>query len=66
MDFISALLDFLNLTDNTHYLGKAYEKLTDKNEYLGERILSFLSLLITLIAFLFLIYIIYIIIKKQT
>jgi hypothetical protein len=66
MDFISALLDFLNLTDNTHYVRKAYEKLTDKNEYLGERILSFLSLLITLIAFLFLIYIIYIIIKKQT
>lgn len=64
MDLISAILDFFNLTDNSHYVRKYYDKLTDQNEYLGVRILSFLSLLITIIAVLFLIYIIYLIIKK--
>lgn len=64
MDFISAILDFFNLADNSHYVRKDYEKLTNQNEYLGVRIFSFLSLLITIIAVLFLIYIIYLIIKK--
>lgn len=64
MDFISAILDFFNLADNSHYVRKDYDKLTDQNEYLGVRILSFLSLLITIIAVLFLFYIIYLIIKK--
>ena len=64
MDLISAILDFFNLTDNSHYVRKDYDKLTDQNEYLGVRILSFLSLLITIITVLFILYIIYLIIKK--
>lgn len=66
MDLISAIFDFFNVFDNSHYIRNDYNKLTDKEEYLGVRILSFLSLFITVIAILFLIYIIYIIIKKQT
>ena len=62
MDFISAILDFFNLADNSHYVRN--DKLTDQNEYLGVRILSFLSLLITIITVLFILYIIYLIIKK--
>lgn len=63
MDFLAAIVDFLKVTDNSHYIKKDIEKLLDKNEYLVPRILSFLSLLITLIAILFFIYIIYLIIK---
>lgn len=63
MDFLAAIVDFLKVTDNSHYIKKDIEKLLDKNEYLGPRILSFLSLLITLIAILFFIYIMYLIIK---
>jgi hypothetical protein len=65
MDFLTAILDFLNVTDNSHYIKKDIEKLSDKNEYLGPRILSFLSLLLTLIAILFFICILYLIIKQK-
>lgn len=66
MDFISAIFDFFNVFGNSHYIRKDYYKLNDKEEYLGVRIISFLSLFITAIALLFLIYIIYTIINKQT
>jgi len=65
MDFLTAILDFLNVTDNSHYIKKDIEKLSDKNEYLGPRILSFLSLLLTLIAILFFICLLYLIIKQK-
>jgi hypothetical protein len=65
MDFLTAILDFLNVTDNSHYIKKDIEKLSDKNEYLGSRILSFLSLLLTLIAILFFICLLYLIIKQK-
>lgn len=63
MDFLTAVVDFLNVSDNSHYIKKDIKKLFDRNEYLGSRIFSFLSLLLTLIAILFFIYIIYLIIK---
>jgi hypothetical protein len=63
MDAIDAILNFFNITDNAHYVRKEYNKLIDKNEYLGSRILSFLSLLLTLIAILFFIYALYLIFK---
>lgn len=66
MDFISAIFDFFNVFDNSHYIRKDYYKLNDKEEYFGVKILSFLSLFITALALLFLIYIIYIIINKKT
>jgi hypothetical protein len=65
MDILTAIIDFLNVTDNSHYIKKDIKKLLDKNEYLGSRILSFLSLFITLIAIVFIIYIIYLIIKQK-
>lgn len=66
MDFLTAIVDFLNVTDNSNYIKKDIKKLLDKNEYLGPRILSFLSLIITLIAIIFFIYLIYLIIKQKT
>lgn len=62
MDFLTAIVDLLNVTDNSHFIKKDIKKLLDRNEYIGPRIISFLSLLISLIAILFFIYIIYLII----
>lgn len=66
MDVMDAIINFLNISDNAHFVRKDYNKLIDKNEYLGPRILSFLSLLITLIAILFFIYVIYLILKNKS
>ena len=63
MDYLDALFNFLNISDNSHYIKKDYNALIDKNEYLGKRILSFLSILITIIAIVFFIYIIYLLLK---
>lgn len=63
MDYLDALFNFLNIFDNSNYIRKDYNALTDKNEYLGKRILSFLSILITIIATVFIIYVIYIMLK---
>jgi hypothetical protein len=59
MDYLDALFNFLNIFDNSNYIRKDYDALTDKNEYLGKRIFSFLSILITITAVAFFIYIIY-------
>lgn len=63
MDYLDALFNFLNISDNSNYIKKDYNSLIDKNEYLGKRILSFLSILITIIAIVFFIYIIYLLLK---
>jgi hypothetical protein len=63
MDYLDAIFNFLNIFDNSHYIKKDYNALIDKNEYLGKRILSFLSILITIIAIVFFIYIIYLLLK---
>ena len=65
MDFLTAVVDFLKVTDNSHYIKKDIKKLLDKNEYLGPRILSFLSILFTIIAIIFFIYVVFIILKNQ-
>jgi hypothetical protein len=63
MDYLDAIFNFLNIFDNSHYIKKDYNALIDKKEYLGKRILSFLSILITIIAIVFFIYIIYLLLK---
>lgn len=60
MDLFTAIIDFLNLTDNTNYLKEASDKLVDKNEYLGVRIVSFLIISFSLIAVLFFLFLFYI------
>ena len=65
MDILDVINNFLNIADNTHYIRKNYDKLIDKNEYLGVRIISFLSIFITIIVILFFVFIIYLIFKKQ-
>jgi hypothetical protein len=64
MEILDTIINFLNVTDNTHYIRKDYDKLIDKNEYLGTRIFSFLSILITAIAITFFISIIIFLIIK--
>jgi hypothetical protein len=64
MDILDVIVNFLNVTDNSHYIRKDYDKLIDKNEYLGTRIFSFLSILITVIAIIFFISIIIFLIIK--
>ncbi len=66
MDVIDAIFNFFNISDNAHFVRKDYNKMVDKDEYFGPRILSFLSLLITLIAILFFIYVIYLILKNKS
>jgi hypothetical protein len=65
MDFLTAIVDFLNVSDNSYFVKKDIKQLLNKNEYLGLRILSFFSLIITVIAVLFFIYVIYLIIKQK-
>ena len=69
MDFIDAVINFLNVTDSTSLLKKNFEILKGKDEYPGERIKAFLSLFILLICYIAiligLIYILSIFIKNK-
>lgn len=42
MDFLDFLNNFSNVTNNSNMIKTHFEKFTDENEYLGERIKSFL------------------------
>lgn len=64
-EIISGVLDFLNIFDKTHYIRLNYQKLIDKNEYLGNRIVSFIVILLSIIAIVFFIFIIFIIFKTN-
>jgi len=61
MDFIDFFSNLLNLNDINFSIKKKFEKMLDKNEYLGIRILSFITILLFFSAILFFIYVIYII-----
>ncbi|TPG39999.1 hypothetical protein EAH81_11915 [Flavobacterium pectinovorum] len=43
MEFIELVSNLLNLSDPSNLFKIHFERFTDKNEYLGERIKSFLS-----------------------
>lgn len=56
MDIPDLIINLLNLTDSENLIKKNWNILSDKNEYLGERIISFLAftiLIICYIAFIF-------------
>jgi len=41
MDILDFIINLLNLTDSENHIKKNWNILSDKNEYLGERIKSF-------------------------
>lgn len=63
MDILDFIINLLNLTDSENLVKKYWNILSDKNEYLGERIKSFFAVIILIAFYLFLIsitfYIIY-------
>lgn len=52
MGFLEILSNLLNLTTSTNLFKIHFEKFTDKNEYLGERIKSFISFTILTLCFI--------------
>jgi len=63
MDILDFIINLLNLTDSENLVKKNWNIFSDKNEYLGERIISFFSFILLIALYLFLItftfYIIY-------
>jgi hypothetical protein len=55
MDILDFIINLLNLTDSENLVKKYWNILTDKNEYLGERIKSFFAVIILITFYLFLI-----------
>lgn len=53
MDFLDFLNNFSNVTNNSNLIKTHFEKFTDKNEYKGERVKSFIAF--TLITFCFIV-----------
>lgn len=46
MDVLDFIINLLNLTDSENLVKKYWNILTDKNEYLGERIIGFFAFII--------------------
>lgn len=63
MDILDFIINLLNLTDSENLIKKNWNILLDKNEYLGEGIISFFAVILLIAVYLFLIasifYIIY-------
>ena len=55
MDFLDAINNFFNVTNNSNLIKIHFEKFTDKNEYKGQRFLSFIQFIILLLVFFILI-----------
>lgn len=68
MDFIEILSNLLNLNNPSNLFKVHFERFTDKNEYLGERIKSFTSFIIltlfSIAVFLAIIFLIYKLLKR--
>ncbi|TDW47039.1 hypothetical protein EV144_10555 [Flavobacterium sp. 270] len=56
MDFLDILINFFNVTDNSNLIKINFEKFTDKNEYFGERIKSFVSFTIMILCIIALVF----------
>lgn len=54
MDILDFIINLLNLTDPENLVKKNWNILSDKNEYLGERIKSFFSFILLIAVYLFL------------
>lgn len=56
MDFLDAIINFFNVTDNSNLVKIYFEKFTDNNEYIGERILSFILFIILIFCYIALVF----------
>jgi hypothetical protein len=52
MDVLDFFINFFNLIDNSNFIKIHFEKFTDCNEYLGVRIISFLSFIILTLCYI--------------
>lgn len=64
MDFIELLSNLSNLSNPSNLFKTHFERFTDKNEYLGERIKSFITLTILTIFYILLVLVIGFLIYK--
>lgn len=53
MDFVEIIMNILNLSGISNLFKTHFERFTDKYEYTGERIKSFIAFLILCLSFLF-------------
>lgn len=51
MDFIDAITNFLNVIDSSNLAKKHFTKFNDRNEYTGNRIISFFAFILLLICY---------------
>jgi hypothetical protein len=63
METLDFIINLLHLTDSESHIRKNWNILSDKNEYLGEKIKSFLALVLLIIVYAFLIVFIFYIIN---
>ena len=54
MDRLDFIINLLNITDSENLIKKNWNILSDKNEYLGERIISFIAVILLIAVYLFL------------
>jgi len=68
MDFVEIVMNLLNLDDKSNLFKIHFEKFTDKNEYTGERIKSFILFTVLLLSsialIIFVLFLIYTILLK--
>ncbi len=56
MDFLDFLNNLSNVTNNSNLIKVNFERFTDKNEYLGERIKSFIAFTTIIICLIILVF----------
>lgn len=52
MDFLDFIINFLNIIDNSSLIRVNFEKFRDPNEYIGERVIGFISFAILLFLYI--------------
>jgi hypothetical protein len=56
MDILDIIINFINVTDSENLVKKNWDILSDKNEYLGERIISLFAFTLLIICYIALIF----------
>lgn len=56
MDFLDAIINFFNVTNNSNLLKIYFKRFTDNDEYRGERILSFILFIILTFCYIALVF----------
>lgn len=64
MDFLDFLNNICNVTNNSNLIKIHFERFTDKYEYKGERVKSFIAFILLVLSFILLISVIIFVIYK--